>query len=435
MGRKYKCPYCEVRKERKDLITHIDKKHEELIPEGYSSTRVVYDMINNKHFGICRVCKKHTEWNEKTGRYDVLCGDPKCKEAMREEYKKNMLRVRGTYNILNDPEQQMKMLANRKISGVYKFADGGVVGYTGSYERKFLEFMDVVMQINSKDILSPGPTMEYLYNGKKHFYIPDFYYIPYNLIIEIKDGGENKNTKDTPGMRSSREKTIEKERVITNRGEYNYVRITDNNFAQIIEIFMELKEQCLNGVDKPIVKINESYGSRSNYISIDESCSNPEQPESETERFYRELKKALDTSIDEETNIFTSGDFEEYVDNDIYNACVERSRGYNLALPMDEQEPLQSEDGIESNLKKYLNESYGLRSNYMVIDELDYRRVEKINPSSIVNNNRKPDPVNKKKEVHGDCSFKDMLDIEKDNLDNKTESAISTNNLFNFELL
>ena len=25
MGRKYKCPYCEVRKERKDLITHIDE--------------------------------------------------------------------------------------------------------------------------------------------------------------------------------------------------------------------------------------------------------------------------------------------------------------------------------------------------------------------------------------------------------------------------
>ena len=58
MGRKYKCPYCEVRKERKDLITHIDKKHEELIPEGYTSTRVVYDMINNRHFGVCRVCKK-----------------------------------------------------------------------------------------------------------------------------------------------------------------------------------------------------------------------------------------------------------------------------------------------------------------------------------------------------------------------------------------
>lgn len=165
MGRKYKCPYCEVRKERKDLITHIDKKHEELIPEGYTSTRVVYDMINNRHFGVCRVCKKHTEWNEKTGRYDVLCGDPKCKEAMREEYKKNMLRVRGTYNILNDPEQQMKMLANRKISGEYKFTDGGIVGYTGSYECKFLEFMDVVMQISSKDILSPGPTIEYMYNG------------------------------------------------------------------------------------------------------------------------------------------------------------------------------------------------------------------------------------------------------------------------------
>ena len=71
----------------------------------------------------------------------------------------------------------------------------------------------------------------------------------------------------------------------------------------------------------------------------------------------------------------------------------------------------------------------------MIIDELDHRRVEKINPSNIINNNRKPDHVNKKKEVHGYGSFKDMLDVEKDKLDNKTESAISTNNLFDFDLL
>ena len=30
--------------------------------------------------------------------------------------------------------------------------------------------------------------VEYEMNGKKHFYITDFLYIPYNLIIEVKDG-------------------------------------------------------------------------------------------------------------------------------------------------------------------------------------------------------------------------------------------------------
>ena len=74
---------------------------------------------------------KENKRKEKAGRYNVLCSNPKCKEHMREEYKKNMLRVKGTYNILNDPEQQKKMLANRSISGKYKFTtDGGELTYT-----------------------------------------------------------------------------------------------------------------------------------------------------------------------------------------------------------------------------------------------------------------------------------------------------------------
>ena len=258
MAKRYKCPYCELRLIRKDLIKHIDKKHEELIPQGYSSARLVYNQVNKIDHGKCRVCGKLTSWNEKSGRYNVLCDNPKCKEHMREEYKKNMLRVRGTYNILNDPEQQKKMLANRSISGSYKFSDGGILTYTGSYEKKCLEFMDIVMQIPSKDILSPGPTIEYEYNGSKHFYITDFYYIPYNLIIEVKDGGDNLNNKDSSSMRASREKTIEKERIITNRGEYNYIRLTNNDFSQLLDVFMTIKEKLLEGDVSKTYKINES---------------------------------------------------------------------------------------------------------------------------------------------------------------------------------
>ena len=258
MAKKYKCMYCEKRLIRKDLINHIYKSHKELIPENYTAARLVYNQVNKVEYGKCRVCGKETQWSEKSGRYDVLCGNPKCKEHMREEYKKNMLRVKGTYNILNDPEQQKKMLANRSISGQYKFQDGGVLIYTGSYEKKCLEFMDIVMQIPSKDILSPGPTLEYEYNGQKHFYIADFYYIPYNLIIEVKDGGDNINSKDSASMRASREKTIEKERIITDKGEYNYIRLTDNNFAQLIEVFMDIKEKLLRGDDSKTYKINES---------------------------------------------------------------------------------------------------------------------------------------------------------------------------------
>lgn len=262
MGKRYKCPYCELRDERKKLIIHIDKRHEEMLPEGYDGARIMYDKINHTDgHGNCRVCKKPTPWNYKAQRYDTLCSNPKCKEAMREEYKKNMLRVRGTYNILNDPQQQEKMLANRSISGKYKFRDGGIVTYTGSYEEKFLEFIDNVMEISSKDILMPGPTIEYWYKGEKHFYITDCLYIPFNAIIEIKDGGNNPNNKSTPGMIASREKTVQKEKIITDRGEYNYIRLTNNEFTQLIEFFMEIKEKMLNDDPSMTVRIHETSAS------------------------------------------------------------------------------------------------------------------------------------------------------------------------------
>ena len=258
MAKTYKCPYCEKKLIRPLLIKHIDKEHSELIPENYTSIRLVYDIVNNiKHgFGYCRVCGKPTTWNEY--RYNVLCDNPKCKETLRENYKRNMLRVRGTYNILNDPEQQKLMLSHRKISGVYKHSDGGTIQYTGEYERKFLEFIDNMLQISSKDIVSPGPTIEYTYKGEKHIYLPDFYYIPFNLIIEIKDGGDNMNMKDSPSMRASREKTLEKERIITDKGVYNYLRLTNNAFEQLIDTFMEIKEKIMNGEEDKLVKIYET---------------------------------------------------------------------------------------------------------------------------------------------------------------------------------
>ena len=83
MAKTYKCPYCDKRLERDKLIDHVESKHEDLIPEGQTPTQVVFNSINNKTHGNCVICKKPTKWNEKAGRYDRLCDDPKCKEKMR----------------------------------------------------------------------------------------------------------------------------------------------------------------------------------------------------------------------------------------------------------------------------------------------------------------------------------------------------------------
>jgi len=48
-------------------------------------------------------------------------------------FKKRMIGKYGKPYLTNDPEQQKKMLANRKISGVYQWSDGsGALPYTGT---------------------------------------------------------------------------------------------------------------------------------------------------------------------------------------------------------------------------------------------------------------------------------------------------------------
>lgn len=258
MGRKYRCVYCQKPLERADLIKHIDRNHMDMVPKEYPVERLVFDICNNKDVGhghgICNICKGPTEWDDKSGRYKVYCSD-KCRSIMRENAVKNMIKVHGKSTLLNDIEHQEKMLAARKISGKYKFTDGGVCTYTGSYEHKLLEFMDKVLHITSDDLVVPGPVIEYDFKGEKKKYITDFFYIPYNLIIEVKDGGDNPNK--AVDQSEVREKTHAKEDAIVKLGKYNYLRLTNNNFMQLLDTFIELKEKSIDNDESKTYSINE----------------------------------------------------------------------------------------------------------------------------------------------------------------------------------
>ena len=257
--KKFKCPYCDNRYTRKQLPNHIDNVHHDLIPEGYTALRVAFNAINNKTEGHCVICGAVTAWNEEKGRYERLCGKQSCHDQYVKIAKERMRKKYGTDNMLQDSryaaEQQKKMLANRKISGEYLFPDGGKVGYVGSYEKNFLHFMDKVMHIESTDIESPAPTIVYQFEGQAHMYIPDFLYVPYNLIIEIKDGGDNPNNRP---MEEYREKIKAKEDAIIKAHKYNYIRLTNNDFSQLMEIFAVLKYTLDENPDQIIVRINES---------------------------------------------------------------------------------------------------------------------------------------------------------------------------------
>ena len=252
--KKFGCPYCGLHYDREALIRHIEKKHEDEIPEGYSATRVVFNLINKKDHGNCVVCRKETPWNSTLARYDRFCSED-CKNKYIATAKARMIKKYGVDNLINDPEQQKKMLANRKISGIYKFSTGGELGYTGSYEKKCLEFLDKVMEYKVGDVETPGPIVEYEYGGKKHIWITDIYIPAYHLAIDCKDGGENVNRRE---MKEYREKQIEKEKAITKQGVYNYLRLTDNNFAQLLAILAELKMQLMENNPEKIIRINEN---------------------------------------------------------------------------------------------------------------------------------------------------------------------------------
>jgi hypothetical protein len=258
--KKYKCPYCEQKFDRNKLIGHVSKAHDRQIPQGYTATRIVFNIVNNKDTGHCVVCKSETKWNEKTGKYDRLCGDPKCTKALRDNALKNHIRVYGTSTLLNDPMHQELMLANRKISGEYTFSDGTKRTYTGSYEKKCLEFFDKVLEARGCDVITPGPVLEYKFKGQLKKYITDIYYVPYNLIIECKDGGDNPNNRQ---MEEYREKTIAKEAMITSNGVYNYLRLTNNNFGQLLEIMAELKMNLIDNDYSKVIRVNENSSSSS----------------------------------------------------------------------------------------------------------------------------------------------------------------------------
>ena len=254
----YKCPYCTKRFTREDLVLHVQDEHEDMIPEGFTPFRLVFNYVNKKplsYHGKCTECGGPTPWDENKGRYDRQCEKKACKESYVKKFEENMMRTRGVTRISATEEGQKQMLANRKISGTYVMSDGGKKTYTGSYELQTLEFMDKVIHIKSSYILCPGPILEYSFEGKTHIYITDFYYQPYNLIIEVKDGGDNPNKRNMPEYRA---KQIAKEQFIIKHTNYNYLRLTNNDFSQLLAVFANLKMQMVENTGERVIHVNEN---------------------------------------------------------------------------------------------------------------------------------------------------------------------------------
>ena len=238
-----------------DFVSHLEKHHDEMIPEDMTPWQFSYYLRTGKTHGNCIVCKGKTTWNEKTHKYNRFCGKQKCYDDYREVFKKRMIGKYGKTTLLNDPEQQKKMLANRKISGEYVWRDRiHKTPYTGTYEKSFLTFLDEVMNFDPIDIIAPSPhTYYYEYEGEKHFYIPDFFIPSLDLEIEIKDGGANPNNHPKIQNVDKVKEKLKDEVMIKNQ--FNYIKIVDKNNKKFLDYLFKAKEQAFDDKPKKIIML------------------------------------------------------------------------------------------------------------------------------------------------------------------------------------
>lgn len=252
-NRKYVCPFCKrtyiSRKGEYSLYMHMADKHEEelggLPPEQvYFNYRNHYDL--KKGNGLSVISGKPTPFNRTTKRYERFL--PEERTAYVQMFRARMRKVYGKESLLQDPEQQKKMLANRSISGIYKWNDGGETTYTGSFEYSFLEFIES-LGFTSTAIMGPAPQIfSYTLDGETKFHIPDFYIPSINLLIQIKSS-ENKHY---------RLRDIEKEQAIDAAikadGRFNYLKIYDKQHQYFMSIVEEIVDRLNAGNAKPIYR-------------------------------------------------------------------------------------------------------------------------------------------------------------------------------------
>lgn len=337
--KKYNCKYCNYRDTRLKLVSHIEKKHKDMIPQGYTAARIAFNIANKKEHGTCVECGKETPWNEDKWKYERLCGDKKCIQAASERANKNMMKVYNKTHLLNDPEQQKKMLSSRSISGEYRFADGEKRSYCGSYEKKLLEFQEKVLNYHSYDIQTPGPVIEYEFEDKKLFWITDQYIVPANLVIDVKDGGDNPNNRD---MKDYREKQIAKEYAISRLGKYNYIRLTNNNFQQLLLILIKIKEQLMDNNDTDvIIDINESLATAGtmanatdndvyvvsrtlNNTFVDDIISNKDMSKMYAVNLNNEIEKVTSSYLDDYKCIMHKYKNESNILDEIHNLYINK---------------------------------------------------------------------------------------------------------------
>jgi hypothetical protein len=181
-----------------------------------------------RKYGVSIISGKPTPFNMVTGRYDRFLQEEK--PLYREIFLKNMKKA-GKEDIMKDMQHQKDMLAARKISGTYIYSDGTKFTYTGSYEKKFISYLDAFLSYPSASIMMPAPQIFTFVDpdtGEEKAHIPDCYLQDINCIVNIKSA-ENQHY---------RLRDLEREKAqddAIKKSKFNYIKIYDNQFTKFLE--------------------------------------------------------------------------------------------------------------------------------------------------------------------------------------------------------
>lgn len=256
----YKCPDCPAKYKSVNLLyKHVETEHPDNIPEGMGVDQYVFNRRNNKEYQLCVICKQNkTEWNSEKCRYERYCSD-ECRAKARAEWEKNYKRKHGTTNPMEDPEYQKKLQEGRGISKKYVFPDGNEIVCMGTYEYDFISYAVEKYQLKSTDIINCPEVFYYTYDEQQHYYMPDFYMPEYNLIIEIKDGGDNPN-KHPKIVAVDKVKETLKDQAVIDSKRYNYIKIVNKEYKDFDELMTYFKEKTIdeNSDEKFIIIIPEN---------------------------------------------------------------------------------------------------------------------------------------------------------------------------------
>lgn len=251
-SKKIKCKFCDRFFKTADAYAaHLESRHLDMIPPDMDGYQFYYFLRTGKSEGKCVICGKKTKWNEKTHKYHRFCENPACKDKYRDQFKSRMIGKYGKVTLLNDPEQQKIMLSRRRISNTYIWSDRvHEFNYTGTYELNFLEFLDHIMNFDPNDVMAPSPhTYYYVYENKRHFYIPDFFIPSLDLEIEIKDGSSNPNTH--PKIQAvDKVKEALKDDVLKTTSPFNYLKIVNKENEKFFVFLEKMAENMANGEEK-----------------------------------------------------------------------------------------------------------------------------------------------------------------------------------------